>query len=309
MRIPRRSLLTGTAALGALASMREPAEADIKFTLFPFAATGEPTARTMPDRLADIRNVLDFGADPTGGNATTTTAAIQAAVNASGTANAGTIFFPPGSYATNGAINFNFNGNLSIKFLGAAGVTISGNFAGFIFDRHNTNSGSPNNTTGGRVFENLTIENSNNSGGCARIGSTIGAEFRNCLFSGNIGVTAEDSAGNSSENILFDNCHFDANGTSTPTISAIIGGGGVFNACDVRNCDTGILAYGQNFSIFGGRHENTNTAISLGVDSGGTLLRRLLVSRSSPVHLRATVLRLICRSLQRLFPFVWCAGS
>ena len=40
----------------------------IPFTSFAFAATGGPTKRTMPDRLAEVKNVLDFGADPTGGN-------------------------------------------------------------------------------------------------------------------------------------------------------------------------------------------------------------------------------------------------
>ena len=52
IKVPRRSLITGSAALGALATMRESAEADIKFTQFPFTATGAPTARTQPDRLA-----------------------------------------------------------------------------------------------------------------------------------------------------------------------------------------------------------------------------------------------------------------
>src|ERR1700676_4083347 len=31
------------------------------FTSFAFAATGEPTNRTLPARLVDVKNVLDFG--------------------------------------------------------------------------------------------------------------------------------------------------------------------------------------------------------------------------------------------------------
>jgi hypothetical protein len=271
MNVRRRSFLTGSAAMAAFAAMQgRAAAADVPFTTFPFPGTGEPTARTMPDRIAEIKNVLDFGADPTGANPTATTAAIQAAINATGTANAGTIFFPTGFYLVNAPLTFNYNGNLSIHFLGAEGVTITGNFAGYIFDRHNTNAGSPNNTTGGRVFEKLNISNPNNAGGCVRIGSTIGAAFRDCLFAGNVCVTAEDSAGNSSKNILFDTCNFVANGTASPTNSVIIGGGGAFRACDFRNSDTGIRAYGNGLSIMAGRHENMNTAMMLGVDSAGT---------------------------------------
>lgn len=245
-------------------------QGQLPFVNYPFPATGAPTPRTMPDRLAEIKNVLDFGADPTGANPTGTTAAIQAAINSSGTANAGTIFFPPGFYTINSTINFNYNGNLSIRFLGAAGANINANFAGFIFDRHNTNSGSANNTPGNRVFEKLSISNVNNAGGCVRIGSTIGAAFRDCLFSGNICVTTEDSPGVSSENVLFDTCNFVAGGTTSPTNSVIIGGGGAFRACDFRNCDTGIRIYGNGTSIMAGRHENMNTGMMLGVDSSGT---------------------------------------
>ena len=65
--------------------------------------------------------MLDFGADPTGGNTAATTAAIQAAVNWTTGANRGTIYFPLGVYTTNAPITFNYNGNLSIRFLGEIG--------------------------------------------------------------------------------------------------------------------------------------------------------------------------------------------
>ena len=56
----------GVGALALLAPQR--ASADTPFTSFPFPATGAPTPRTMPDRLADVKNVKDFGAV---GNGTT----------------------------------------------------------------------------------------------------------------------------------------------------------------------------------------------------------------------------------------------
>ena len=50
------------------------------FTAFAFDSTGSTTARTLPDRLANVNNVLDYGADPTG--ATFSDTAIMAAFNA-----------------------------------------------------------------------------------------------------------------------------------------------------------------------------------------------------------------------------------
>jgi hypothetical protein len=57
-------------------------------------ATGSTTARTLANRFADVVNVLDFGADPTG--AVDSTDEIQAAINS---ANGKTVFIPKGTYA------------------------------------------------------------------------------------------------------------------------------------------------------------------------------------------------------------------
>jgi polygalacturonase len=72
-------------ALGAARFSRYP------FLELRFPATGAPTARTLPDRLGELKNVKDFGAR--GNGSTNDTAAIQAAVN-----RGGHIFFPGGIY-------------------------------------------------------------------------------------------------------------------------------------------------------------------------------------------------------------------
>jgi hypothetical protein len=99
-----RRLLLG-AATAAIAAPH--AQADTSFTSFRFPATGAPAARTMPDRLAEVRNVKEYGA--VGDGVTDDTAAIQATFDAAfgspsdphGTSNKylnRPVFFPAGNY-------------------------------------------------------------------------------------------------------------------------------------------------------------------------------------------------------------------
>jgi hypothetical protein len=99
----RRDLVV---ALGTLALPVDSANADIAFTSFAFPVPGTTIGRTMPDRLADVINVKDYGA--TGNGSTDDAAAIQSAFDAAfGTAGSphGTnatankaVFFPNGTY-------------------------------------------------------------------------------------------------------------------------------------------------------------------------------------------------------------------
>jgi hypothetical protein len=61
MYLPRRKLLTGL-GIGVAGLLAQSASADTLFVNFPFRSTGSVTARTMPDRLAEVKNVKDFGA-------------------------------------------------------------------------------------------------------------------------------------------------------------------------------------------------------------------------------------------------------
>jgi hypothetical protein len=276
--IPRRNLLIPAMALGAASLLPKRADADVAFSNFAFPATGAPTPRTMPDRLAEIKNVLDFGADPTGG--ADSTSAIQAAVNWTSGANRGTIYFPVGSYKISAPITYNYNGNLSIHFLGAMGATIFGNVNGYIFDRA---LGTPNNTPGGRVFEKLIIQNGSATGGCIRMGSTIGGAVRDCLLNGFIDFTTEDAVGVSSENIHIENCTFSNNGTVSGSRYIVTGGGGSILGCTLSGADTAVVAYGDGLYAAGNRSERCNTSWQLGLDSGGNNvgLRGLTLTSSS----------------------------
>jgi hypothetical protein len=269
----RRSLAAGIGTaglgLGGSALLGPNALADTPFTSFAFQATGEPTARTMPDRLAEIKNVLDFGADPTGASDSST--AIQNAVNWTTGANRGTIYFPLGAYQVNKPITFNYNGNLSICFRGETnGSFIFGNVNGYIFDRSLV---TPNNTTGMRIFEKLNIQNANTSAntGAIRMGSTDGGCVRDCVLRGFNAVTTEDSVGNSSRNILFQNVK--VTGAQVPGCGGfIIGGSGAMTGCGFTSCDVAVRLYGGGFCMSGNRIERCNTAYLLGLDSGGNNL-------------------------------------
>lgn len=268
MRISRRifGLFAGV-SLPALAAGA--ARADIAFTVFAFPATGSPTSRTEPDRFAEVKNVLDFGADPSG--VSFSTAAIQAAVNAVMSAGGGTVFFPinasgVGAYRVDDTITFNLDAVFGIRFLGTPGASVNANMAKFIFDRH---LGSPNNTGGMRGFESLLIQNGNAAGGAVRMGSTDGGYVRDCSLSGFVCFTSEDSAGNSSQNILFENIKFSGN-VQTGGIGLVMGGSGAMFDCDFIGNDFGFVGYGNGFFGAGNRIENCNTAYQLGLDSSGT---------------------------------------
>lgn len=240
-----------------------------RFTSFGFASSGGTALRTMPARLAEVHNILDFGADSAGGNATATTAAIQAAVDVVSGTGRGTVYFPRGFYSINAPITFNL-ADISIRFRGeGTGTTVSANFNGFAFDRH---LASPSNTAF-VIFEKMSVQNGNASGatsGGIRIGSTTQAAIRDMQIGGFIGLTTEDSAGNSSQNIFIENSTMGNPTHDAGSTGLIIGGSGAMVGSYFRGCDIAVRAYGSGLNIAGMRIENCNTAYLLGLDSAGT---------------------------------------
>lgn len=109
----RRIILPTLIGLAGAAALSTKAKSDQLFTSFAFPATGGTTARTMPDRLADIVNVKDYGAVGDGSN--DDYPAVQAAFDAAfGTAGSPhglansyqnrSVFFPNGKYLFNSGV-------------------------------------------------------------------------------------------------------------------------------------------------------------------------------------------------------------
>lgn len=217
-----------------------------------------------------VQNVLDppYNADPTG--VTDSQPAIQAAVNWTTSPNRGKIYFPLGAYRCNSPVTFNgvsISDPLSICFQGeCAGTSIFGSFPGFIFDR---SSGTPTNTKGGKFFEGLQVTNADPLGGCIRMGSTLGGHVKGCILSAHTTFTSEDSAGNSSQNISFEDNAFSGAGTVAGSNGVIIGGAGTMRGCDFVSFETAVRFYGDGWFMSGNRSERCNTALMGGLDSAG----------------------------------------
>lgn len=95
------------ASAGATKFLREDATWTADHSTATAIATGSSTARTLASRFGQVINVVDFGADPTGG--TNSYSGIQAAINYAIAQSANqtvTIYFPAGSYIINQSLVF-----------------------------------------------------------------------------------------------------------------------------------------------------------------------------------------------------------
>jgi hypothetical protein len=149
------------------------ASADTPFSSFAFPATGAPTARTLPDRLGELKNVKDFGAR--GDGSTNDTAAIQTAIN-----QGGTIYFPPGQYHITRPISV-ASGNAQVDLIGARGSSVNGSFNGYLFDSPTWNGDSPFHFSSYRL--NMVNQGQFPGAGCVRISAGLVATIENCYMS------------------------------------------------------------------------------------------------------------------------------
>jgi Pectate lyase superfamily protein len=109
------------------------------FRTYGITATGSVTARNVPNRLGEFKNVKDWGA--TGDGVTDDHSFIQNAVDAlwqSTGNNRGTVYFPPGVYYVSQPILFQppGGGEQQIAFVGVGPASkITGNFNGGVIQR------------------------------------------------------------------------------------------------------------------------------------------------------------------------------
>jgi hypothetical protein len=145
---------------------------------------------------------------------------------------------------------------LSIRFLGTGQASTIGaqSFSGaYMLDRH---LATPNNTAN-VIIEKLAFSGTGFTG-MIRVGSCQSVVIRDC--GPLVGVTTEDSPGNSSKVVLIENCSSPSGGFLTGATGAIIG-------CNFTGCAQAISAYGKGLAMIGNRIENCGTAYLLGMDT------------------------------------------
>jgi hypothetical protein len=265
----KRALSVGIGA-GALALLAQPqrASADTPFSSFAFPAMSAGAPRTMQDRLSEIKNVRDFGA--LGNAVTDDTAAIQAAINASGSGRKGTIFFPPGSYKITSPLTLNDDvvpfDSIIMRGCGDSSY-IFGYFNGYLVNRLDRlipdggveTTGSNQLRSGMALFEGLRFANGHPTGGCLKLGAHIGATVRNCTFGGN---QCLNMVGCQSSQVS--NCVFSTGGQSAGSRAIYIDENGVIESCDITGFATGIGFSGFGMNIWGCRFEVNDVAIAVG---------------------------------------------
>jgi hypothetical protein len=168
--VTKRALSAGL-GVGALALLAPRASADTPFSSFAFRATGAPTARTLPDRLGELKTVKDFGAK--GDGVTDDAPAFQAAADA-----VTNVFIPKAIYNIATPVMIRHDWGM-VNFRGD-GCTLSwGGGAGFMFHR----------TSGGDgaflKFEGIFFRNTNawdTNSGCVRMGGLAKLFFHECDF-------------------------------------------------------------------------------------------------------------------------------
>jgi hypothetical protein len=272
----KRALFTTgaiTAGLGAsaLALMTQRASADTPFSSFSFRANGGTVARTMPDRLADVKNVKEFGA--VGDGAADDTAAIQAAINAGsawGLNNYGAmwgcnIFFPPGVYKVSSALTNN-TANSYVRLMGSGQYScmLVGTFNGYIIDQNDSTAGGINAIEGLHVVNYSTAPGS----GAIRFNNSQEGTIRQCYIQGFNGLNASSNTFNT----IVSECNFvNPFSAGTPgTVGIYSAQIGIYN-CTVMGWDVGLQGFNAGLVIHGSRFEVNSTGILLGKDPTGAI--------------------------------------
>jgi hypothetical protein len=186
-----------------LALLAPRASADTPFSSFAFPATGAPTARTLPDRLGELKNVKDFGAR--GNGSTNDTAAIQAAVN-----QGGNIVFPGGTYNISSPIIISGDEGY-VSLIGDGNVVLqwAGKTAGWMIDRPSGGEGKSV-IIEGIYFRNMAWWLGPNNG-CVRMKLLSRLTIRDCYFECRNCIKTDylpEFAGGGVHGTAIERCHF-----------------------------------------------------------------------------------------------------
>jgi hypothetical protein len=272
------------------------AAADTPFSGFAFPATGTTAPRTLPDRLAEIKNVKDFGA--TGNGVTDDWNAIQRAVNWTTRPGRGIIFFPPGNYVISRSVYFNgTNTNtdvtgwpyqnwdalkggasgLSVIFQGSGNASrIINNSGDFAFQRNN-----PFPSAIRCAVRDFRIEGF----GGVRLLGCVGGDVSGLSLSTFQGV---DVAGTSTASVAGPGRTQRLNGSgdaysmvvsNCQMVSGLGSGGygvavatGKVDGCTIQGYDHGIRLAGPGAVAVGNRTEVNNIGVMVGIDGYGNQL-------------------------------------
>lgn len=271
MNLSRRGFLSGLAAVAIAAA---PAQANTVWTTFGFASTGSSTARTAPDRWADIKNILDFGADPSGVT-DSATPILNAIIAAGGQGVApsvgGMVFVPPGNFTILSSLYSNA-GYISIVGADQHASVITAGHAGFAIDQNGGENSGPNRSGQIDRIAFLTVNNNYVSSG---FDPTVGAIRYNvpsasvlidhCNISGWNGVQA---IGNSF-NGLINACEI-----AGPTLPGSIGcciANWSINASSIGGFWVGVQVSGTGGAVLSGsRIESCATGVTFGLDENNS---------------------------------------
>jgi hypothetical protein len=282
----RRRLFLGT-AVGALAlGPSRTAQADTTFTNFSFAATGAPTARTMPDRLNDVTNVKDWGA--TGNGRTDDAPAIQAAIDAAIAAGGGTVWFPTGDYVVYSPLLTWRGGSTALRLLGAGKGASQIRYTGpgwtITHDPRN-----PDGTPGGGEsvthIEGLRVDNGSlkqESGAIRLAAGSANATIRGCDLggfkcvdmagrpqlgdSGTFGTSIHDCSLNGPQQNRADSSIFAG---AQPGSIGVCLGEGIMTDCRIMGYDIAIAMSQNGSSVIGCSGEGNNIFIRVGKNAHG----------------------------------------
>jgi hypothetical protein len=269
--VTKRTLSAGL-GVGALALLAPPASADTPFSSFAFPATGAPTARTLPDRLGELKNVKDFGAR--GNGSTNDTAAIQAAVN-----RGGHVFFPDGTYNISSPIIISGSEG-AVHLVGSHNVVLNwvGGTAGFMIDR------APSHDEKTIIIEGLYFRNMSwwlgPTNGCIHMKHARRVTIRDCHFESRNCIKVDyvlEAAGGGVHSTAIERCHFrgvaaegqDPNWGRDSTAIDLAGFAlAVVDNVDISGFNKGISVYPGGASVKNARIEMVNHGIYVGGASG-----------------------------------------